>query len=46
MEEGENEVMSREEYLALGIENGDREKVGQSENERMRKAQIEACMRT
>ena len=37
MEEGENEVMSREEYLALGIENGDREKVDHSENERMGK---------
>jgi len=37
MEEGENEVMPREEYLALRIENSDRAKVDHSENERMRK---------
>ena len=45
MEEGENEVMSREEYLALRIENSDRAKVCHSEKERIGKVQIEACVR-
>ena len=38
----ENEVIAREEYLVLRIENGDRAKVGHSENERMGKAHLEA----
>ena len=37
MEGGENKAIAREEHLVLRIENGNREKVGHSENERMGK---------
>ena len=37
-------MIAREEYLVLRIENSDREKTGDSENERMEKVQIDACM--
>ena len=46
MEGGENKAIAREECLVLRIENGDRAKVGHSENERIGKVQIEVCMRT
>ena len=45
MEEGKNELIAREECLVLKFENGDRSKAGHSENERMGKVQIEACMK-
>ena len=38
-------MIAREECLVLRIENSDREKVGHSENERIGKVQIEACMK-
>ena len=40
-----NETIEREEHLVLRVDNGDIEKVGHSENERIGKVQIEACMR-
>jgi hypothetical protein len=40
MEEGENEAIAREECLVQRIENGNREIVGFSENERMVKVQM------
>ena len=45
MEGGQNEIIARKECLVLRIENGNREKVGCRENERIGKVQIEACMR-
>ena len=45
MDGGENEAMSIEQYLALRIENSERVKLGQSENERMVKVKIKACVR-
>ena len=38
MEGEENETIARKEYLVLRIENGDREKLGHDENERIEKA--------
>ena len=37
--------MLREECIVLRIENSNRSKVGDSENERMGKVQIDACVR-
>ena len=45
IEGGENEVIAREEHLVLIIENSDRVKVGCSENERIGKVKINACVR-
>ena len=45
IEREENQVRARVECLVLRLDKSNRIKVGDSENERIRKVQIDACMR-